>query len=110
LVNPYSVIVLSQKPENVKACVDSIRARAETCRIIVVAGGIKGADRGVFPGVEWIDGAQPFCYARNANLGISSAGGDDVILCNDDARLITPGGFGKLREASKNFGVVLVSI
>lgn len=37
-----------------------------------------------------IQGEEPFCFAVNANLGIQSAGGDDVLLVNDDVGFLQP--------------------
>jgi hypothetical protein len=34
----------------------------------------------------YLDGAEPFVFARNANLGITAAGDDDVFLVNDDVQ------------------------
>jgi cellulose synthase/poly-beta-1,6-N-acetylglucosamine synthase-like glycosyltransferase len=106
----YSVIIPSAKAENVARCVAEIRRHQPGARIIVVADGILAAERGSIGGVEWAEGVQPFCYARNANLGIAAAGSDDVILCNDDALLATPGGFDRLQAASTHFAVVSATI
>jgi len=55
------------------------------------------------------DSFQPFCFAKNANLGIAESGRDDVILCNDDALLIEPNTFDRLETAAvsrPNWGIV----
>ena len=60
------------------------------------------------PGVRFIDGEEPFVFARNANLGIDAADGD-VILLNDDALLMSPGGFTTMwrtARASPEYGLV----
>jgi GT2 family glycosyltransferase len=69
-------------------------------RVIVVD---DGARRGLgdLPGVIWVPGKKPFVFARNANIGISMAGSNDVILLNDDAILMTPGGFTLLEQAAR---------
>jgi GT2 family glycosyltransferase len=41
--------------------------------------------------VHWVPGIRPFVFSRNINLGIREAG-TDVVLLNDDARLLTPRG------------------
>lgn len=50
----------------------------------------------------WVNGEKPFVFARNINIGIAAASlddpGCDVILMNDDARLVTPGGFSALAK------------
>jgi GT2 family glycosyltransferase len=54
-------------------------------------------------------GERPFVFARNVNIGIRAAGGDDVVLLNDDAMLKTALGFEKLRDQIREhpqFGAV----
>ncbi len=94
----YSVVIPSRTATNVMRACSMIRAAGETCRIIVVDDGINfdlipngwGFHNGAPIRVE---GAKPFCFAKNVNLGIAAAGEDDVILMNDDAGLQTPDGF-----------------
>jgi GT2 family glycosyltransferase len=45
-----------------------------------------------------VEGAKPFVFARNVNLGIQAAGDDDVIVLNDDALLKTERGFSLMKE------------
>ncbi len=106
----YSVIILSAKIDNVARCVAAIRQHQLGPRIIVVTDGIPEAALAAVAGVEWVEGVQPFCYARNANLGIAAAGADDVILCNDDAILATLCGFNLLAAASEHFAIVSATI
>jgi GT2 family glycosyltransferase len=106
----YSVIILSKRVENVASCVVAIRTKQPGARIIVVADGISEDERKKVSGIEWVDGVQPFCFARNANIGIKAAGDDDVILCNDDARLMTDRGFDNLAAATRNYGIVSATI
>jgi GT2 family glycosyltransferase len=61
----------------------------------VVDDGARAGSESVLPGVRWITGIKPFIFARNANLGITTAG-KDVVLMNDDACLLTPNGFSLL--------------
>jgi GT2 family glycosyltransferase len=109
-VNPYTVIILSAKIANVASCVMAIRRNQPGLRIVVVADGIAPAERAAVANVEWIEGVQPFCYARNANLGIAAAGASDVILCNDDAQLATVSGFECMQDAARSFGIVSATI
>lgn len=109
-MSSYTIIIPSAKAANVARCVAAIREHRSLARIIVVADGIPAAERPALPGVEWIEGAKPFCFARNVNLGIRAAGTDDVILCNDDALLRTRGGFNLLRQSAARFGIVSPSI
>lgn len=106
----YTVVILSKRVENVANCVVAIRQQQPGTRIICVADGISADDRNKVSGIEWLDGVQPFCFARNANVGIRSAGTEDVILCNDDARLATSNGFNELQIASRNYGIVSATI
>jgi GT2 family glycosyltransferase len=102
-----SVIIPSNNPVNLAACITAIRAAGETCRIIVVDDGLPNYNHGIAADV--VPGHKPFVYARNINLGIYAAGTDDVILLNDDALLKTERGFSKMWEQSKrrpNYGVI----
>jgi GT2 family glycosyltransferase len=105
----FSVVILSANPENVVACIHAIVENEPDLpreRIIVV-------DDGAFPlskpfvGIRWITGKKPFIFARNANLGIKAAN-SDVILLNDDARLMTKHGFTEL--AKRKRGIVSAAI
>jgi len=59
-----------------------------TRRVVVTSRGVRPT---LLHPNRWIvaPGANPFLFARNANIGILSAGEDDVVLMNDDVRLIT---------------------
>ena len=74
-MSSYTIIIPSAKAANVARCVAAIREHRSLARIIVVADGIPAAERPALPGVEWIEGARPFCFARNINLGIRFCGG-----------------------------------
>jgi GT2 family glycosyltransferase len=89
----YSIIILSRTLANLLPCIAAVRAQGETAHIIVIDDGI-GADWtvGADPWV-WLEGKQPFIYARNVNQGILAAGTDDVVLLNDDALLKSLEGF-----------------
>jgi GT2 family glycosyltransferase len=76
---------------------------------MVVDDGLK--DWMVWP--EYINGVKPFCFARNANIGIQAVAPDDVILLNDDALLRSPGGFSGLELVSKanpEYGVIASTV
>ena len=70
----YTVIIPSAKIANVARCVAAIRLHQPDTPIIVVSDGIPVSERTSVPGVRWIEGQAPFCYAANANLGIRAAG------------------------------------
>jgi GT2 family glycosyltransferase len=96
----FSVVILSARAENLVPCVKAVLAAEPDLppeRIVVVDDGARKAAEPRLPGVRWVPGVKPFVFARNANLGIRAAG-TDVILLNDDARLIVPRGFTLLAE------------
>lgn len=110
--NRLNVVVLSARAENLFPCVKSIldnEPSVEPGDIIVVDDGARATAEPHLPGIRWVQGVKPFVYARNANLGIRAAAGD-VVLMNDDARLITPGGFAALAEVARQTpGIGLLS-
>lgn len=108
----FSIVILSRNPNNLIPCVLRILEKEpglQPERIIVVDDGAREVAEQYLPGVTWVPGIKPFCFARNANLGLKAAGRDDVILCNDDALLETEYGFATLWAAGQslaNFGVI----
>lgn len=99
-----TVIIPSKTASNVVRCVEAAR-RNNAARIVMIDDGI---DWGAMPlgwerihAVHTVNGAKPFIFARNCNLGIKWAGKDDVILLNDDALLERPGvGFAAMQIAA----------
>ena len=123
----FSIIIPSRTASNLQACVRSIRERKETCRIIVVDDGILKSEvyhgphggnvamgsMGVNHAVSMFPGIKPFVFARNINLGIAQAGDDDVILLNDDTRLLTDFGFSYLAAIARmqpEYGIISAGI
>jgi GT2 family glycosyltransferase len=99
-----AIVILSRKATNVIPCVESIRRHDPGFegRVIVVDDGAGTAEaRARLAGVTWLPGAEPFIFARNANLGIRAADGD-VILLNDDTELASRDGFSKLSRSSRD--------
>lgn len=94
----FSVVILSRNSWNLWACVGAVREHEMPCRIIHVDDGCTD----LMPDIEIVRGVKPFCFARNANIGIEASGTDDVILLNDDALLDTDDGFRRLEKASKD--------
>lgn len=108
----YKVVILSASVHNLIACVDAIckhEPNLDPQDIIVVWDGDWQRAEYALPAVTWIDGAKPFQFSRNANIGIRAAGDADVILCCDDAILQTPGGFTAM-VAEKEFAITSPSI
>ncbi len=94
------VVIPSALASNLMPCVYSILAMDPDASGLVVDDGAKPAnDEGFLsPDWSWVDGVKPFVFARNVNLGIQAAGDADVILMNDDARLLTTHGFSHWAE------------
>jgi GT2 family glycosyltransferase len=91
---------------NLVPCVRSLFEHEPGLRpeqIIIVDDGARRGAEVQLPPVRWVDGIKPFVFARNANLGIRS-GGNDVILLNDDAHLVTFCGLSKLAEEARRHG------
>jgi GT2 family glycosyltransferase len=111
----YRVVILSARASNLIACVQSILENEPTLPpeyIIVVDDGARANSERQLPGIRWLSGIKPFVYARNANLGIRQVA-TDVILLNDDARLLTPHGFTRMsRQVLKrpNIGICSAGI
>jgi O-antigen biosynthesis protein len=110
----FSIVIPSKSASNLVPCIRAIREAGETARIVVVDDGLEFADWSTWhemfksPRVEVHEGVKPFVFARNINLGIRAAPGDDVILLNDDALLKTHRGFDHLRIAAEKgrYGIV----
>lgn len=107
MASGLSVVILSKNPKNLAACAAAVRRHEPGARIVVVDDGLPPIE--AKGNLVVVKGEKPFIFARNANLGIRAAEGDDVILLNDDALLETPGGFGVLQRASREhpeFGLI----
>ena len=109
----FTVIIPSKNRANAIPCLRAVDKYEPGAWRIVIDDGVNfpadGGDQfdGLYESV--VAGIKPFNYARNCNLGIYVAGGDDVILLNDDALLETPFGFTLMqREAIQHpeYGVI----
>src|SRR3954463_4694104 len=99
----WSVVILSKCARNLSACIRSVLANEpalDSRRIFVVDDGARALASPVLPPLMWLHGVKPFVYARNANIGVRAAA-TDIILLNDDAELVTPGGFTSLVEQAR---------
>ncbi len=96
----FHVVILSNSSENLRACLRGIFRNEPDLvgRVIIVDDGCKKDGLEELPGITWVNGAKPFVFARNANLGIKRAL-NDVVLLNDDAVLQTPKGLSILAQA-----------
>jgi GT2 family glycosyltransferase len=112
----YKVVIPSRCATNLVRCVQSVLANEPVLRpsdILVVDDGARAAAEPLLPGVSWLQGAKPFIFARNVNIGIAAAAEADVILLNDDARLVTLEGFSLLSlevESRPDMGVCSAGI
>lgn len=100
-----SVVIPTKTLSNFRVCAKSVRQHEPRAQVICVDDGLAArvAD------YQYVDGAKPFCFSRNVNIGIKAAGDDDVIVLNDDAILKTSGGFSLLQataEARSEFGII----
>jgi hypothetical protein len=106
--NDFAVVVLSKYPDILQPLLESIEQFEDPVpRIIVVQ------DRNEAELPSWCESvrvyAEPFCFAKNANIGIKQAGKSDVLLANDDVRLIEPNTFQTLAAHANlipSFGIV----
>lgn len=98
-----SVIIPSKTVGNLQDCVAAVDRHDREVRVIVVDDGVywDGSPVGFQAGDLIVQGAHPFVFARNVNLGIAAAGSDDVVILNDDALLETPGGFSLLQKTAQ---------
>jgi GT2 family glycosyltransferase len=113
-----AVIIPSRQITNLVPCVDALRKNEPTLPVIVVSDGL---DLDQFDPVwyrqsqplQFIDGEEPFVFARNVNVGIRLAHSrftpDAYVLLNDDALLLTPGGLTRMArsvEEHPGYGVI----
>jgi GT2 family glycosyltransferase len=112
-----SIIIPSRKVENLRPCIQAIDKYDSTAdiRIIVVDDGLSEKPPQWIREIECqvVQGAKPFVFSRNCNLGVCAAGEDDVILLNDDCLLTTEGGFTALIGAANEhpeFGLISAAV
>jgi len=107
-MNPFVVIIPSCEELNMNACLDSIQENDPGTRVFVYANGDlarKGTQNTDLPCAVIYDSdggaARRFIYSRAINESVARISEDqDLILLNDDTRLLTPNGFDLLREAA----------
>jgi GT2 family glycosyltransferase len=84
-----NIVVLSKFPDIFAKCRESIEKFAPNANKILVRDGDD-----IIPPAGWttVEGIKPFCYSRNANLGIQACkNSGDILLCNDDVTFIHDG-------------------
>lgn len=109
-MNNLTVVIPSRTMSNLVPCIEAVR-RMDDCDIVVIWDASNGdAYQPQANGCLVLETRERFIYARNCNLGIGLAGNqNDVILLNDDALLITEGGFTAMQrraERHPEFGII----
>ncbi len=100
-----TVIIPSDNRFCAELCVEAIGRHDPSVQIIVVT------DR-ILPvvGAAHVDAPQPFCFSKSINTGIAKCDGD-IIVCNHDAILETPGGFTSLQtNCPEDYGVLSAAV
>lgn len=113
--NSFSVVCPSGNAEYAQDLVRNLRDKGETCRIVIIADGwldvVERSHVREMGDVVLLTGRHPFNFAANINAGLAFTGSDDVILMEDDARLVTERGLTKLHERlASDYGMVSASI
>lgn len=105
-----TVVIPSRNTSNFLRCARAVRQHEPSAHIVAIDDGLDdlGYRPELVPYLQCRTG-RPFGFARNCNEGIRLAGSMDVVLLNDDALLMTPGGFTLLQreaEAHPQYGVI----
>jgi GT2 family glycosyltransferase len=101
-VNRLKVVIPSANAANLVPCVRALLDAEPTLSpadVIVVDDGARAGAAAALPGITWVAGVKPFVFARNANAGIQAAAPADVLLLNDDTRLLSYGGLQAMARA-----------
>lgn len=113
----YSIVIPTKTPRNLIGCIAAIDENEpdlDRKQIIVVDDGLgdEWVDASRTSGLTVLNGAKPFVFARNCNIGIKHAlehNSDVVILLNDDATLETAAGFSALAaqaHTQEKYGII----
>lgn len=105
IADRWKVVILSARAENLSRCLAALfmnEPGLSKDRVVVVDdGAFANFGHLVYQGVVWTQGKKPFVYARNANIGISTAQAP-VFLLNDDARLASRFGLSSMAYSAKD--------
>lgn len=100
-MNRWSVVIPSDSEDKLDACVSSIlRAHPgmDPFDIIAVTRTIKpNVVRDGLKKINLVTDPAEFKFGRRVNIGMRTAGSNDVVVMGDDAELLTPGGFDLVR-------------
>lgn len=84
------ILTLSRFPDLFARLKQSVDEHEPGTPCVVVVDGPEQYPRGVDGYWYYESGVEPFCFARNANLGLRDCEGHDVLLINDDCCLTMP--------------------
>lgn len=99
---PVAIVTLNRFPELAEALLRGLGDLPEWQQGIIVADR-QPTLRALYPGWRVLAGADPFAFARNANIGIAAAGHSDVVLVNDDVTGLTPEGILELQRIAYRY-------
>lgn len=105
-----SVVIPSRTLSNLTPCAQAVARHEQSADTIVVWDRSKG-NKHLPPTSDYRvrEVETAFVYARNCNIGIESAGDNDVVLLNDDAILGSPGGFTAMQKQAEQhpeYGII----
>lgn len=110
----FSIIIPTRNPHNIVQCMSSIGLHdARSLSKVIIVNDDDSGEIARYHGIKIVPGLKPFIFARNINLGIAAAGDDDVILLNDDTRLISDLGFSYLSGIANDhpeYGIISAGI
>lgn len=93
-MNKYTVIIPNRFEDIIQPLLDSFKTYGEDLTKVVIVADNHGRSYGC--GLIKIEGN--FVFSRSANAGIDYADPDDIVLLNDDVRLLQPRTFEILKE------------
>ena len=90
----YSVVIPNRFEDVIRPLLESIREFESTDTLVIIVA--DNHDRSY--GYDIIETSGPFIYGKSVNLGINYIPTNDVILLNDDVRLVQPDTFKTLQK------------
>jgi GT2 family glycosyltransferase len=94
----FGIVIPNKYQDVIGPLVESIKKYETPTRIIIIADGHSNSySFDIIPYTE-----EHFVYSKAVNLGIKALGNDDVILLNDDCRIIEPNTFQRLDKIGRS--------
>src|SRR5262245_32942364 len=90
---PVAILTLTRFPDIFERLAASIykHETADVRKVVVTSGGLAQHAMPQIGTWEWVQGVEPFVFARNVNRGLAHIGPDtDVLLINDDCEFTMP--------------------